>query len=112
VDEELVGALVVGLFGQSGGGEGLIELPVEVEAPTVHFFPGDFAAADGEEAVAMLFDADRDEAVAQHDRAGEQQADEMHHMFPADAAVIAKVLLEFLELGKYVGVIGPMNVPG
>lgn len=79
---------------------------MEFFAPGVHFCPLEFAAFDGEEAVAVGFDLHGDAAFAQGGRAGEEEAQEVHSVFPADFAVVAQVLLDLLELAEGVAVEG------
>ena len=89
-----------------GFGEGGLEVAVEGLAPGVHFGPGHLAGFDGEEAVAVGLDADGDAGFAQGGGAGEEEAEQMHGMLPADFAVVAEVLFDFLELGQGVAVEG------
>ena len=87
-------------------GEGEFEVAVKFLAPGVDFGPEEFAAFYGEEFVAVGFDADGDAGFAQGGGAGEEKAEEVHGVFPADFAVVADVLLDLLELGHGVAVEG------
>ncbi|MDB6121426.1 MAG: hypothetical protein JWQ71_419 [Pedosphaera sp.] len=79
---------------------------VEVFAPGVDVGPGEVAVFDGEEAVAVLLDEDGDAALSQGGGAGDEESQEVHGVFPADLAVVADVLLDFLELAHGVAVEG------
>jgi len=105
-DEEAVCSFVIRTLGKFGFDESLFEVAVEFLAPGVHLGPGDFAAFDGEQAVAVGFDADGDGAGAQGGCAGQEQAQEVHGVFPADFAVVADVLANLLELAQGVAVEG------
>lgn len=52
---------------------------------------------DGEEAVAVGFDTHGDAGLAQGGGPGEEEAEEVHGVFPAHGAVIADVLLDLLN---------------
>ena len=97
MDEEAVGGFVIWAFREAGLGEGLFEVAVEVLAPGVDFGPGHVAAFDGEELVAVGFAVDGDAAEAEGGSAGEEEAEEMHGVFPADFAMVTDVLLDFLN---------------
>ena len=64
VDKEAIGGFVVRTFGEFGLGEGEFEIAVEFFAPGVEVGPGEFAAFNGEELVAVSFDADGNAAFA------------------------------------------------
>lgn len=105
-EEELVGPIVVGAVGEFGLGEGLFELFVEVEAPLVYFLPGNFGAFDLEKFFAVFGLLDAEVGFAEGGDAAEEEADQMHGVFPFDLAVGAEVLFEFFKLAGDVSVVG------
>src|SRR5688500_6053856 len=72
-DQEPVRGFVVGALGEFGLGEGEFEIAVEFFAPGVEVGPGEFAAFDGEELVAVGFDADGAAAFAQGGGASKEE---------------------------------------
>src|SRR5262245_56158427 len=60
----------------------------------------------------MRINAQRHESVPKDGDAGEQKPDQMHDMLPADAVLIAEVLLQLLELRQNVRIVGPVNMAG
>src|SRR5215469_16495485 len=72
VDDEAIDPLVVGQLGERAGLEGGVELSVELQPPGLDLRPGDLAAFDGEELVAVLADVDGDLPVVQDTDAGQE----------------------------------------
>lgn len=112
LEEELVGPRIVGPFGQTGCGEGLIEFAMQAEAPGIDFGPGLFAAFDGEEGGAVFIQAHAEFAFTECADARDQEAHEVHGMFPFDLTAGAKVLLQLLELAHDIAVVGLVDEPG
>jgi hypothetical protein len=70
-------------------------------------FPGELSLADGEEAVSVVVgDLDGDDAGAEGFDATEEEANQVHDVFPFDGAFVAQVGGELFELGDDVAVVG------
>ena len=82
---------------------------MQAQAPGVDFGPGLVAAFDGQERGAVFVQAHAQFAFAQGADAREQQAHEVHGVFPFDLAAGAKVLLQLFELAHHVAVVGLVN---
>src|SRR5437016_4521197 len=81
--QELVGTLIVGMLRQPCGFQGVIQFPMEREPPALDVFPGYVASANLEETIAILVHSEWDETMSQNHHTRQQQANQMHHMFPA-----------------------------
>src|SRR5208283_318004 len=90
--------------------EGIVELFVKREPPALDIFPGNVASAYGQELVPVLIHPEWNEAVPQDDNSREQQANQMHHVLPADLAAIPEILFQLLKLREHVRVVSAMDV--
>lgn len=60
----------------------------------------------------MLVNSKRYKALFQNDDSRKQQANQVHHMLPADLSVISKILFDLFELREHIGVICAVHVLG
>jgi hypothetical protein len=106
VDQERIYAMVVGAIGQSGGLERGLEAGLQLFSPNIGLREWHLASFDREQSFSLIADIDADRAFTQYVRAGKQQSNLVHHVFPLYAALIANVGLHLLELRGDVSRIG------
>src|SRR5260370_31982251 len=77
-DQKRIGFFVIRPFWQFGFSQGLFKIAVQLLSPLIDFSPFHFATFDGQQSLAMAFDADGNATLAQRCSAGEQEPEQMH----------------------------------
>src|SRR5687768_16010130 len=80
------------------------------EPPAFDLFPRDVATPDRQKPVAVFVYPKRNESVFQDLDTREQQSNQMHHVIPANLAVVTQILFELLELREYIRIVRAMDV--
>ena len=103
---------------RSGSSGSVVRSPVarqsllEPVGPTPYFVEGELAPPYLEQPVAVLAHVDQDLTGAQHVLAGEEQAQHVHRLLPADLAGTAAGVLQTVHLVGRVPAVGHDQAPG
>src|SRR5689334_12673943 len=105
-DQESVSSFIIRALGQRSSAISLFEFTMELEAPSIDFFPRLVSATNPEQHLSVLIDAHRHKALPQNRDAREQQPNQVHGMLPLERALCTEILLQLLELRHHVAVVG------
>ena len=105
-DEKVIDAFVIGSLGQFCASKSQFEAVLQFDAPLVSFRKGHLASFDRQQSFPMLANFNDDTLVGQNLSPRNQQANQMHDVFPLHSTLVSQIGLHLLELGGNVPRVG------